>query len=131
MTKTAKEIAITIACLLAFLFALLEIRNVVVQWQKATQSDETRLIRECKEHKARMFQGVVISIHNCIMLSDSSQLCLRRWCPNQSWAINIGDSIYKPANTFDMYIFRRANPDSVIFIRCSFCCRSNRAIRTE
>ena len=36
--------------------------------------------------------------------------------------IEVGDSIYKPSGTFDTYIFKQANPDSMIFIKCDFDC---------
>lgn len=36
--------------------------------------------------------------------------------------LEVGDSIYKPSGTFDTYIFKQANPDSVIFIECDFDC---------
>ena len=36
--------------------------------------------------------------------------------------IEIGDSLYKPRRSFDLYIFKNANPDSVIFIKCDFDC---------
>ena len=91
-----------------------------------------RAYRQCKDFKTRVIQGVVIYRSGiCIRLCDGNRLCLRQRCWNQDRAINIGDSIYKPANTFDMYIFRQANPDSVIFVRCDFDCRDHLINRIE
>ena len=36
--------------------------------------------------------------------------------------VEVGDSLYKPKNSFDMYIYKKANPDSVIYIPCDFDC---------
>lgn len=39
--------------------------------------------------------------------------------------LSIGDSIYKPAKTFNFYVYKKANPDSVIFIECQYDCVIN------
>jgi hypothetical protein len=39
--------------------------------------------------------------------------------------LEVGDSIYKPAGTFNAYIYKQANPDSVIFIECDYDCEIN------
>ncbi len=36
--------------------------------------------------------------------------------------LSIGDSIYKPAKTFDFYLYKNANPDSIVFIECNYDC---------
>jgi hypothetical protein len=36
--------------------------------------------------------------------------------------VAVGDSIYKPENTWSFYIYKQAHPDSVIFIECDFDC---------
>jgi hypothetical protein len=38
--------------------------------------------------------------------------------------IETGDSLYKPKGTFNFYIYKNTNPDSVIFIECDFDCKS-------
>jgi hypothetical protein len=35
-----------------------------------------------------------------------------------------GDSIYKPSNSFDLYIYKNSNSDSVIYLPCDFDCNS-------
>jgi hypothetical protein len=36
--------------------------------------------------------------------------------------VEIGDSIYKSKGTWSFCIYKQANPDSVIFIKCDFDC---------
>jgi hypothetical protein len=56
----------------------------------------------------------------CYDLNNRESFCCR--CKQQILLIEIGDSIYKPSNTFDMYIYKKANPDSVVFVECNFDC---------
>ncbi len=45
------------------------------------------------------------------------------WCKSKvKDLIEAGDSIYKPSGTFDTYIFKQANLDSMILIECDFDC---------
>jgi hypothetical protein len=37
-------------------------------------------------------------------------------------SVMVGDSIYKPKGTWSFYIYKQANPDSVILIKCDFDC---------
>lgn len=129
---TTKQIITTIGYLLCFLLVLLVIHAGLAQWQESQLSAEVRAYRQCSAHKASVFQGIVISRSGtCIRLNNGSRLCLHHRCWNQDRSINIGDSIYKPANTFDMYIFRQADPDSVIFVRCDFDCRTHLISKAE
>ena len=104
MTNTTKQILTTIAYLLAFLLVLLVIRIVLIEIKTP---DEVRHYRRCNDRKARAIQGVVIRRTGfCITLDDGSRRgksggCFGSGCRRQQFLlINIGDSIYKPANTF-------------------------------
>ena len=130
---TTKQIITTIGYLLCFLLVLFIICIGLVRWQESQQPADVRAYRQCKAHKSKVLQGVVVSRAGlCFRLNDRNRtvFCLYD-CRAQLQLINIGDSIYKPANTFDMYIFRQANPDSVIFVRCDFDCRTHLISKAE
>jgi hypothetical protein len=61
------------------------------------------------------------------ILSTKRSFTRRQWftpkCQGQiERKITIGDSIYKPKGTWNFYIYKQSNPDSVIFIECNFDC---------
>lgn len=80
----------------------------------------------CKSDRREIFTGIVrVSYHReaCFYsrINDNRDYMWR--CKNRvKDIIEIGDSIYKPSGTFDTYIYKNANPDSVIFIECDFDC---------
>ena len=45
-------------------------------------------------------------------------------CNHADSLIEVSDSIYKPANSFDLYLYKKSNKDSLIYLPCSFSCDS-------
>jgi hypothetical protein len=87
--------------------------------------------RRCYRELGIRYYGKVLSIsygnHGYFYILDNKQFLLRQWftpkCQEQiKRKVEIGDSIYKPKGTWDFYIYKKANPDSVIFIDCDFDC---------
>ena len=80
----------------------------------------------CEYQKKQVYSGVIIK-NFWSRGSFGSQLNsgnLFQWrCKSKVRnVIEVGDSIYKPSGTFDTYIYKKANPDSVILIKCDFDC---------
>lgn len=81
---------------------------------------------KCLERKKTEIKGVVLennysrgSYHSEL----SNGLLLKWYCKSKVMDIlEVGDSIYKPQGTFNTYIYKKANPDSVIYIECDFDC---------
>ena len=45
-------------------------------------------------------------------------------CPEIRKFVSVGDSLYKPSTSFDLYVYKGANPDSLIYLPCEFDCES-------
>ncbi len=80
----------------------------------------------CEKQKEKLCSGIVIENQwsRGSFLSVFKDKTVFKWrCKSKVRdIIEVGDSIYKPAGTFDAYIYKKANPDSVIFIECDFDC---------
>ncbi len=83
-------------------------------------------IRKIVRNKKNQFSGVVIEnkLSRGVFTSIFKDKTSFVWnCKSKVRdIIEVGDSIYKPAGTFNTYIYKKANPDSVIFIECDFDC---------
>lgn len=82
-----------------------------------------RLREACLKYQNSIYNGSVIrrsyEKHFYYHLTDSS--FFRLYCLGDQH-IEIGDSIYKPSGTFDVFVYKKANPDSVVLIECDFDC---------
>lgn len=103
---------------------------VFYYWYSETMKDQRPASLKnkeiCIEHKNRVYSGVILNNYT----SRGTLISLLNNKDKFGWyckskvrdIIEVGDSIYKPSGTFDTYIFKQANPDSVIFIECDFDC---------
>lgn len=80
----------------------------------------------CLKDKKSVFSGTVIELkwsRGTYLAKLDNGNFIEWWCKSKVRdVVGVGDSIYKPSGTFDTYIFKNANPDSVIFIECDFDC---------
>lgn len=80
----------------------------------------------CLKQKNKEYKGVIIentwSRGSLISVFEDKSLFKWRCKSKVRDIIEVGDSIYKPSGTFDTYIYKNSNPDSVIFVECDFDC---------
>ncbi len=91
-----------------------------------------RAYRFCKKRYNTEYKGVIIKNYSTTragrisILSDNTKFVWmypidviksKRWDSVEVWdpSIEVGDSIYKPKKSFDTYLYKKANPDSVMF----------------
>jgi hypothetical protein len=108
---------ILILILLLILFNL-------IQWGKEDMKDpKTRYLNFCKKQKQTEYSGFIVDIEfnngTDYVLSNGQKFS--RFCGD--FALNIGDSIYKPSGTLNYYVYK-FNPDTSFFVKCSFDCDS-------
>jgi hypothetical protein len=82
--------------------------------------------RICLENKRTTYEGIIVMswYSKGEYMSKLKNGSIFEWrCSKRiNEIIENGDSIFKPSGTFNTYIYKRANPDSVIFIECDFDC---------
>jgi len=115
--KRLFEFISSILAILVFVFVLL-------YFSKPKEDHNVTLKRYCITQKNKVFNGVVIrsyySKRLIFVLQDSNIYAPQ--CLRITREIEIGDSIYKPSGTFSCNIYKKANPDSVVFVECEFDC---------
>jgi len=80
--------------------------------------------RHCKLEKSKIYAGVIVREYNSkgpVYVLTNGRI-FSTFCAEQDKKLQIGDSVYKPTGTFSYYIFKGANPDSVVFVECDFDC---------
>jgi hypothetical protein len=91
---------------------------------KPLNSSDVTNKQHCIDEKIKIYNGVIVdkfqSRGTVYVLSDGSHFSTQ--CAEKKNRMNVGDSLYKPSNTFDYYIYKKANPDSVVFVKCDFDC---------
>lgn len=92
-------------------------------WYKET--DKSKVITErCFNQRDSVFYGIITQKEfskRVYYVTKEGKFFFPR-CREIKIELEVGDSIYKPANTFNLYIYKKANPDSVVFIECDFDC---------
>jgi hypothetical protein len=84
----------------------------------------------CKHFFKVQYKGKIAEIHErgrtnpIYMLRDGDWFWPYLHRDSVELILKVGDSIYKPSNSFDLYIYKNANPDSVIFISIEYDCNS-------
>lgn len=80
----------------------------------------------CLENKKTTCKGIIVkswySRGEYMSKLENSSIYEWKCSKGINEIIEKGDSIYKPSGTFDTYIYKNANPDSVIFVECDFDC---------
>jgi hypothetical protein len=119
ITKLIQDLFFVLLILVLVIFAI-----KVLQKKSVPTSEHNKSI--CIQRRETEFKGVVQenmwSRGSFISKLNNNKL-YRWWCKSKVRdIIEVGDSIYKPSGSFDTYIYKRANPDSVIFIECDFDC---------
>ncbi|HUX53479.1 MAG TPA: hypothetical protein VMV56_03620 [Williamwhitmania sp.] len=101
---------------------------VIYYFNRPEESTYQSNLRYCAKKKEKTYNGVIVRLYYSggpvYVLKDST--LFSTLCAERNNRIHIGDSIYKPSGTFSYYIYRKANPDSVIFVKCDFDCNSIR-----
>ena len=123
INKTKREKTIIVNILRISLLIFMLYMAYAYLKERATPPN-IRAYKVCEAHKARAIKAKVMSITGyCLFFSNGYSSC---FIPrHQFLQIKIGDSIYKPANTFDIYIFKQSNPDSVMFVGWDFDCNDH------
>lgn len=103
--------------------------------------DDVRGYKKCLEVYNNEFKGTIVKNWNSTRggyFTKISNGAFFRWRCSENvrrlilyedsagiWELlEVGDSIYKPAGTFDAYVYKRAYPDSVILLECDFDCKT-------
>lgn len=106
------------------LFAIALLILFLLHVDKPTENSKISNKRYCITEKKKLLRGVIVreyySRRVIFVLNDSSLFAPQ--CLRIVRRLSIGDSIYKPSGTFDCYIYKKANPDSVFFLKCDFDC---------
>lgn len=110
--------------LLSGLFIIALFVLILLYFNKSTEDSNISNKRFCVAEKMKIYNGVVInkfqSRGTIYILRDGSHFSTQ--CAEGKNRISIGDSLYKPSGTFDYFIYKSANPDSVFFVNCNFDC---------
>ncbi|MBN2611580.1 MAG: hypothetical protein JXB00_08495 [Bacteroidales bacterium] len=119
LTKLIQSLFFGLLLVVLIVFAIKVLRN-----KKVPAVEHNKSI--CLQRRETEFKGVVLeniwSRGSFISKLNNGNL-YRWWCKSKVRdIIEVGDSIYKPSGTFDTYIYKNANPDSVIFVECDFDC---------
>jgi hypothetical protein len=82
--------------------------------------------RYCYSDKKVVYKGVITKIWSGnsgrVLDLNTRQTFLPRCQELIRNKVEVGDSLYKPKGTFDIYIYKKANPDSVVYIPCARDC---------
>jgi hypothetical protein len=87
--------------------------------------------RNCNREFNTCYNGKILrkscGNHGEFYILDTKYFSTRQWftprCQEKiKNKVEIGDSIYKSEGTWSFYIYKQANPDSVILIKCDFDC---------
>ncbi len=108
------------------LFAIVLLILFVLHVDKPTENYKISNKRYCITEKKKLLRGVIVREYYSrgviFVLNDSSLFVPQ--CLRIVRRLSIGDSIYKPSGTFDCYIYKSADPDSMVFIKCNLDCDS-------
>jgi hypothetical protein len=89
------------------------------------ETDNSKEITEkCFNQRDSIFYGIIAQKEfskRVYYVTKDEKLFFPR-CREIKIELEVGDSIYKPANTFDLYVYKQANSDSVVFVECDFDC---------
>ena len=106
------------------LFSIALFISMLFYFNRPTENSNISNKRYCISEKNKLLKGIVVreyySRRLIFVLNDSSLFAPQ--CTRINSKLSIGDSIYKPSGVFDCYIYKKANPDSVIFVKCDFDC---------
>jgi hypothetical protein len=85
-----------------------------------------RVERRCWKELGSLYMGIVIKVRygkDGIYYHLNTNKTFNPKCQEQvEGIVEINDSIYKPKGTWSFCIYKQANPDSVILIKCDFDC---------
>ena len=116
-----------IAYILIVIFVILFIKIN----QRMNQHYLQRLERRCFREMKTSFAGKVQTISHSVS-GEAYWLDEKIWLKKQIFRpkcqelvkgkVEVGDSIYKPKHTWNFFLYKQANPDSVTFFECDFDC---------
>lgn len=112
--------------LFAFLWILLIISIVWNQWEESKIPSIERIKITCNKFKEQEYAGIVKKTLGYYIYIENQKHTYHYYdyCGDLFSRIEIGDSIVKLKNTFDLHVYKHANSDSVVFFKCSFDCNT-------
>lgn len=74
-----------------------------------------------KESISGIIQDIPLNrVYKYLIINDNEFIPYTK-CNNE-FIFSVGDSLHKPSNSFNLYIYKGANPDSLISLSCDFDC---------
>ena len=95
---------------------------------KEKETPTERQIERCRQFYQEKYEGTVVKKSPgrqwMYTLSSGDVFIRYPYCSDYDSMIQVSDLILKPKNSFDLFLYKKANEDSFIFLPCAFDCDS-------